>query len=210
MKYIIVTISILFFFGALVYQRYLMNGRFQADLQLKISQANEFCAQRQRMYYLQGSYVKLPDFNTLVKDVDGKEIPLMDVLVSSSGVLVYRFTYRMCQECISSEVDRLKKLYRKLGHGSIIILASYNGINDLKVVMKDFNTDIPAYNLPFGTIGEGIDGLDMPYLFYVRSKQVKGSFLFFPEKAQEEWSLQYYKDVINYGRTNKSQAPKNP
>nr|WP_294870379.1 hypothetical protein [uncultured Pedobacter sp.] len=151
-------------------------------------------AYRERLLY-QVEYCnsfKLPTF-ILAKDINNK-ILRFDSSLNYKGKLFFRVSERNCDLCVSKEFIHLKLLEEKIGSDRIIIMASYSGPNDLRILKNRYNINFKIINIPFGALdNKYTEDQDFPYFFTINDKNVANN-IFVPDKSLPQLT----KDYLNF------------
>lgn len=121
-------------------------------------------------------------------------------LVAKGGVpkVIFRFSESHCIDCILAELNQLKELAGVIGRENVLLLTSWSGSNDLLLFKKNYNVDLPLYNIPADQLAANkIEHLNFPYLF-VMDSDFSPVMVFIPEKELPGLSKNYYRLVTTY------------
>jgi hypothetical protein len=116
--------------------------------------------------------------------------------------LIFRFTELNCPLCIEQEIPTLKEIAKKIGDNNIIILASYDRPNALRILIDKYKLNFQAFNIPSGSlVNNEIESVNMPYYFML-GKSMIGKNIFIPEKTLPELTRDYL-NLISESYTKK-------
>lgn len=133
------------------------------------------------------SYIKIDE--KVIKDLDGNEI-LFSQIVGCKPILFIRFSELNCNECITYILNKVRRLsIQKEYSDKVILLASYNDIRNLKMLINNMQLTFPVYlvneiNLP-------CEEINYPYCFICDNSLIANQ-VFVPDKNESKMTNLYF------------------
>jgi len=194
---------LLFIFFLLITNGFLISRKFiDKENEVGVKDTLLENAYRERLLYQveYGNSFKLPPL-ILAKDINNKALRF-DPSLKYKDKLFFRVTERNCDVCVNKEFAHLKLFEEKIGSDRIIILASYSGPNDLKILKNRYNINYKIINIPLGALdNKYTEGQDFPYFFTVNDKNVANN-IFITDKSLPQLT----KDYLNFfSKKNKTE-----
>jgi len=128
-------------------------------------------------------------------DEKGKKFHLSE-LINERPKLILRISERMCDLCITSELNSLKRINTDIRKDDIILLATYSNFNSLRILKKKHGIPFKIYKV--GTIHESsLEQQNTPY-YFVLEKNMIPKYQFIPDKNMNKLTDKYLNDLTPY------------
>lgn len=174
---------------------YLLVDKF-VSLKIKNDELKLSNIYRERLLY-QIKYAnsfKIHFFPT-IKDINNNSFN-PDSLLNLNTKLFFRITENNCSPCVEQEIKNLKLFKGKIQDSNIVILASYKGVNDLKILKERYDLDYRILNMPFSAFDYNpVESQNFPYFFTI-TRQKEANSIFVPDKSLPQLTIDY----LNYFR----------
>jgi len=126
--------------------------------------------------------------------LDGKRHLLAEV-VNKDQKIVYRVRETNCMTCVERELPMINSLARTIGLYNIILLTTFDELNQARILQQKFNIPFAVYNVD-RSFSPSQDSLNFPYVFLL-SANLTATELFYPEKSMPDLSERYYRMIAD-------------
>lgn len=164
------------------------NKKHESELAIIDQQVRYNIEQSEVFTYLDGEEIT---------DEEGKLLSMKKLVGTGNDKLVFRFTSYNCIECIISELTYLNKYIESMGKDRLIMLGSFENINQLRIFKKKYNISFMVYNInnKNDCFPSSLTEMNMPFYFNI-DKELTSSRIFIPEKELGKYSSLYIESIV--------------
>lgn len=134
----------------------------------------------------------LLDKTTIIYDLENKPFQLSEI-IKNKPYLIIRFADTNCEECIRFLLLKVMRLYKDMdSNDQIILLASYQSIKTLSILIKSLNITYPVFLT--NQFSNPCEKINFPYCFLLDST-MRTSHVFIPDKHEPQFANTYFEEI---------------